>query len=259
MQRSPRCTTASSRCSSSGSRADALPVFDHTRRSDQPKGLPTRHGARAPADRVHVDYTVASGPKRAADVLGRTRGRTRNLAAGGRIMQINVWRPIRGRCSGAGWHSRMPASVGRPMLIATGPSGSRIGFGEIYQLAHPGKGSAVLGFRRWNGARSCSSRAGQPDNGCARFTPHGAFQLASQDPGARRAEASRSAPTSSTRDDGAPREGRVPAPLPAVPRSPGEPRPGWAGGPRLAPFTQILPMCSAASSRSSASGKAANG
>ncbi|MDP6708122.1 MAG: CmcJ/NvfI family oxidoreductase, partial [Alphaproteobacteria bacterium] len=51
--------------------ADRVVVFDRTRRSDGPSGARNPDGLRGPADRVHVDYTVASGPVRAADVLGQ--------------------------------------------------------------------------------------------------------------------------------------------------------------------------------------------
>ncbi len=162
--------------------ADRVAVFDHTRRSDQAEGAANPDGARAPADRVHVDYTVASGPKRAADVLGRDEV-DRILAAGGRIMQINVWRPIRGPVRRSPLALADADSVRPSDLIATDQRfPDRVG--EIYQLAH-GEGQRwywvpemergeVLLIKGWDSL----------DNGCARFTPHGAFQLASQDPGA---------------------------------------------------------------------------
>ena len=51
--------------------ADRVAVFDHTRRSDGTGGAANPDGFRGPASRVHVDYTVDSGPKRAADALGQ--------------------------------------------------------------------------------------------------------------------------------------------------------------------------------------------
>ncbi|MDH3638334.1 MAG: methyltransferase, partial [Gammaproteobacteria bacterium] len=50
--------------------ADRVVTFDRTRRSDSPQGAANPDGVRGPADRVHVDYTVASGPQRATDALG---------------------------------------------------------------------------------------------------------------------------------------------------------------------------------------------
>ncbi|MGB1007967.1 MAG: CmcJ/NvfI family oxidoreductase, partial [Thalassobaculaceae bacterium] len=44
--------------------ADEVVIFDHTRRSDAATGASNPDGARGPASRVHVDYTVASGPQR---------------------------------------------------------------------------------------------------------------------------------------------------------------------------------------------------
>ena len=65
-------------------------------------GVPTAAPARAtgtalrgPASRVHVDYTAKSGPQRVKDLLGEAEA-ARLAAAGARIIQINVWRPIRG-------------------------------------------------------------------------------------------------------------------------------------------------------------------
>ena len=162
--------------------ADRVVVFDHTRRSDRPEGAANPDGSRAPADRVHVDYTVASGPKRAADVLGQDEV-DRILAGGGRIMQINVWRPIRGPVQRSPLALADAASVRPSDLIATDQRfPDRVG--EIYQLAH-GDGQRwywvpemergeVLLIKGWDSL----------DNGGARFTPHGAFQLAGQDPGA---------------------------------------------------------------------------
>ena len=49
--------------------ADRVEVFDFTRRSDSPRGAANPDGSRGPASRVHVDYTVDSGPKRARDAL----------------------------------------------------------------------------------------------------------------------------------------------------------------------------------------------
>ena len=77
--------------------ADRVAVFDHTRRSDSAAGAANPDGFRGPASRVHVDYTVDSGPKRAADALGAEEV-DRVLSSGGRIVQVNVWRPIADRC-----------------------------------------------------------------------------------------------------------------------------------------------------------------
>ena len=75
--------------------ASRVVIFDATRRSDGGAGAKNRDGLRGPASRVHVDYTEKSGPQRVKDLLGEAEA-ARLAAAGARIVQINVWRPIRG-------------------------------------------------------------------------------------------------------------------------------------------------------------------
>ena len=67
--------------------ANRVAVFDHTRCSDSPQGAANPDGFRGPADRVHVGYTVDSGPNRAGDALGHDEVE-RVLSSGGRIVQI---------------------------------------------------------------------------------------------------------------------------------------------------------------------------
>jgi hypothetical protein len=68
-------------------------VFDHTIRrrvpglEDRTKGEP-----RQPVPRVHVDYTLRSGPQRVRDFFGADA--ERRIAR--RFAVINLWRPIRG-------------------------------------------------------------------------------------------------------------------------------------------------------------------
>ena len=162
--------------------ADRVAVFDHTRRSDGTGGAANPDGFRGPASRVHVDYTVDSGPKRAADALGRAEV-DRVLSSGGRIVQVNVWRPIRGPVLRTPIALADAASVRPDELIATDQVfPDRVG--EIYQLAHGAEQrwywaprmerDEVLLIKGWDSL----------DDGRARFTPHGAFQLEGQDPNA---------------------------------------------------------------------------
>ena len=162
--------------------ADRVAVFDHTRRSDSSQGAANPDGFRGPASRVHVDYTVDSGPKRAADALGAEEV-DRVLSSGGRIVQINVWRPIRGPVLRTPIALADAGSVQPAELIATDQVfPDRVG--EIYQLAH-GSGqrwywvprmerNEVILIKGWDSL----------DDGRARFTPHGAFQIDGQDPNA---------------------------------------------------------------------------
>ena len=160
--------------------ADRVAVFDHTRRSDGTGGAANPDGFRGPASRVHVDYTVDSGPKRAADALGRAEV-DRVLSSGGRIVQVNVWRPIRGPVLRTPIALADAQSVRPDELIATDQVfPDRVG--EIYQLAHGAEQrwywvprmerDEVLLIKGWDSL----------DDGRARFTPHGAFQLEDQDP-----------------------------------------------------------------------------
>ena len=160
--------------------ADRVAVFDHTRRSDSAEGAANPDGFRGPASRVHVDYTVDSGPRRAADALGAEEV-DRVLSSGGRIVQINVWRPIRGPVLRTPIALADAGSVHPDQLVATDQVfPDRVG--EIYQLAHGPEQrwywvprmerDEVLLIKGWDSL----------DDGRARFTPHGAFQIEDQDP-----------------------------------------------------------------------------
>jgi hypothetical protein len=150
-------------------------IFDATRRSDGAAGASNPDGLRGPAVRVHVDYTEKSGPQRLKDLVGEAEA-ARLTAAGARIVQINVWRPIKGPVARSPLALADAASIRRQDLIATDQVfPDRVG--EIYHLAyHPSQ--------RWYYAPAMT-----PDevllikgfdslaDGRARFTPHGAFEL----------------------------------------------------------------------------------
>ena len=155
-------------------------AFDHTRRSDATDGAANPDGSRGPARIVHVDYTEASGPVRAADVLGKETV-DRILGTGGRIAEINVWRPIAGPVQRSPLAVADARSVDRNDLIATEqkfPDRT----GEIYMIAHAPEQrwcwvsgmtrDETLLLKGWDSL----------DDGRARFTPHGSFTLPDQDP-----------------------------------------------------------------------------
>ncbi|MEE2689050.1 MAG: CmcJ/NvfI family oxidoreductase [Pseudomonadota bacterium] len=155
--------------------ASRIEIFDKTRRSDSRSGAKNPDGLRGPATRVHVDYTVKSGPQRAKDVLGQAEFK-RLIAAGMRIIQINVWRPISGPVKRSPLAVADASSIARHELVATDQIfPDRVG--EIYHLAH-GSGQRwyyasemtrdeVLLIKGWDSM----------DDGRAQFTPHGAFDL----------------------------------------------------------------------------------
>ena len=155
--------------------ATRVVVFDATRRSDGGTGARNRDGMRGPASRVHVDYTPKSGPQRLKDALGEAEV-ARLLAAGARIVQLNVWRPICGPVARSPLALADTASVRPEDLIATDQIfPDRVG--EIYHLAFnpaqrwyyaPGMDrDEVLLIKGWDSLA----------DGRARFTPHSAFDL----------------------------------------------------------------------------------
>ena len=159
--------------------ADRVVIFDATRRSDGDTGAANRDGVRGPARRVHVDYTVKSGPQRVKDILGVAEA-ARLAATGARIIQVNVWRSIRGPVRRAPL-ALADASSARPEeLIATDQVfPDRVG--EIYHVAHAASQrwyfapcmtpDEVLLIKGWDSL----------DDGRAQFTPHGAFELPGTD------------------------------------------------------------------------------
>jgi hypothetical protein len=162
--------------------ATQVAIFDVTRRSDDTGGARNPDGLRGPATRVHVDYTVASGPQRAKDVLGEEEYE-RLINAGARILQVNVWRPISGPVQRSPLALADASSIATEELVATDQIfADRVG--EIYQVAH-GTGQRwyyasemdrdeILLIKGWDSV----------DDGRAHFTPHGAFELQEMAPDA---------------------------------------------------------------------------
>ena len=155
--------------------ASQVAIFDATRRSDGESGAVNPDGLRGPATRVHVDYTVKSGPQRAKDVLGDAEY-DRLVAAGARILQINVWRPISGPVKRSPLALADALSIAADELVATDQVfPDRVG--EIYHLAHGARQrwyyaseiarDEVLLIKGWDSV----------DDERAHFTPHGAFDL----------------------------------------------------------------------------------
>ncbi|MEM8753381.1 MAG: CmcJ/NvfI family oxidoreductase [Pseudomonadota bacterium] len=157
--------------------ADRVVIFDATRRSDGGGGAANPDGKRGAASRVHVDYTEKSGPQRARDALGAEEV-DRILAAGGRIRQINVWRPIVGPVRRSPLAIADASSVRAEDLIATDQVfPDRIG--EIYHLAHAPD-------QRWWYAPDMTPeevlliKGWDSRDDVARFAPHSAFPLPDQ-------------------------------------------------------------------------------
>ncbi|WP_420405807.1 CmcJ/NvfI family oxidoreductase [Nisaea sp.] len=158
--------------------ASEVAIFDATRRSDGGDGARNKDGNRGAATRIHVDYTAASGPQRARDVFGDETFENL-LAAGRRIVQVNVWRPIVGPVQRSPLALADAASIRSEHLVATDqlfPNRT----GEIYHLAYDEAQrwyyapdmtrDEILLIKGWDSL----------EDGRARFAPHTAFQLPSQ-------------------------------------------------------------------------------
>ena len=166
--------------------ASRVVIFDVKRRSDGESGAQNPEGLGGPARRAHVDYTTKSGPQRTKDILGEDEAE-RLAESGARIMQFNVWRPIRGPVERSPLALADASSVAPEDLIASdNVFPDRVG--EIYHLAHaPSQRwyyaphmtpDEVLLIKGWDSL----------DDDRARFTPHSSFN------------------SPETRDDAPPRE-----------------------------------------------------
>jgi hypothetical protein len=159
--------------------ASVVVVFDVTRRSDRPEGAQNKDGFRGPASRVHVDYTWASGSTRARDVLGPGVFAAYERA-GRRVIQVNVWRPVRGPVRRSPLALADASSIDPMLLLATDqifPDRR----GEIYHLA-------FSEYQRWFYAPELNRDEvllikgwDSLEEGVARFTPHAAFKLPDHD------------------------------------------------------------------------------
>ncbi len=156
--------------------ASKVVAFDVTRRSDSEAGAKNPDGNRGAVTLMHVDYTAKSGPERARDVLGEDEV-ARLTASGARIVQVNVWRPIRGPVERSHLAMADVSSMEPRDLIATDQKyPDRVG--EVYMVAHaPSQRwyyapemtrNEVLLFKGWDSL----------EDGRASFTPHGAFDPA---------------------------------------------------------------------------------
>ena len=153
--------------------ASRVEIFDATRRSDNSHGAANPDGLRGPARRVHVDYTELSGPQRLRDIVGDEEAE-RLLNSNARVIQVNVWRPMKGPVQRAPLALADASSVPSKDLVATDQVfPDRVG--EIYHLAHSQD-------HRWYFAPEMSKDEvflikgwDTLNDGRAKYTPHGAF------------------------------------------------------------------------------------
>ncbi|MCB1743734.1 MAG: methyltransferase [Gammaproteobacteria bacterium] len=164
--------------------ASRVAIFDATRRSDSGDGGASNpDGKRGPATRVHVDYTPKSGPQRLKDTIGVEEAERLLTSDTARVVQVNVWRPIKGPVLRAPLALADASSMAEQDLVATDQVfPNRVG--EIYQIAYnPNQRwyyasrmqrEEILLIAGWDSADPHSSRC----------SAHGAFQLPDQDPAA---------------------------------------------------------------------------
>lgn len=143
-------------------------VFDHTRRTDPG----AQKAARAPASRVHNDYTEQSGPERVRDVLGTQQA---DALANVAVAQVNVWRPIRGPVRRSPLAILDAATLEADDLIVTDlVYPDRVG--EIYHLAfNPGQRWFYFPAMERDETVLIKGYDSRKD-GRSRFTPHTAFE-----------------------------------------------------------------------------------
>ena len=157
---------------------DGVEVFDYTRRSDGKIGAKNPDGLRGPADRVHVDYTDYSGSKRAAEVFGKDKY-NKIIDSGGRVLQLNIWRPINGPVRRSPIAFADATSVKKSHLVAT----DQIFYdrvGEIYHMRFSSEqkwkwvslmhDNEILLLKGWDTL----------NDGTAKYAPHGSFTLPGQ-------------------------------------------------------------------------------
>jgi hypothetical protein len=155
-------------------------IFDATRRSDSGTGAANPDGKRGPATRVHVDYTQKSGPQRLKDTIGATEA-ARLLESGARVIQVNVWRPIKGPVQRAPLAVADASSIAKDELVATDQVfPDRVG--EIYHLAYGPRQKWYYASQMERDEVLLIAGWDSTDPEGSRCAPHGAFQLPNQDP-----------------------------------------------------------------------------
>jgi len=147
-------------------------VFDHTLRIEgNLDHQDTIH--RAPVRLVHNDYTHESGPRRVRQLVGEAEA---ELWLASRVIEVNLWRPIRGPVEQAPL-ALADASTLRPEDIVPVDLVYPERTGEIYHIVHSPR-------HRWSFVPAMTTSEAvlikgydSMTDGRARFTPHTAFDL----------------------------------------------------------------------------------
>ncbi len=156
-------------------------AFDHNlRHGESPDG--GANGIKPPVKRVHNDFTVRSGPRRAADEIA-ARGEQPSEALKGRFAIVNVWRPIRGPVeeqplAACDARSIAPADLVRADLVY------RDRVGETYSVTFNAAHRWFYFPRMTRDEALLIKVFDSAEDGRARFSAHSAFEDPATPPGA---------------------------------------------------------------------------
>jgi len=151
--------------------ADRVLVFDHNVRRGLSLALhPDRYGQGRPVLHAHTDYTETSAVRRLADQLGPQAALSRHR----RVLQVNLWRPVRGPLRDFPLAICDASSIDPKQLVAVDllyPDRR----GEIFYLTHDPRQrwyyAADMGVDEAWIFKNYDSKTG----GTARFAAHSAF------------------------------------------------------------------------------------
>lgn len=164
--------------------AKRVVVFDHTIRKRLPADLKAQTEVQRPAVLlVHSDYTVASGPQRVRDILGREA----EPLLQGRVAFYNVWKPLYQRVEELPL-AMCDATTHDPADLLRMDLKYRERTGEIYVMRHAPQHRWVY-FPKMEVHHALLLKTyDSSTDGRARFMGHSAFEDPNTPPGAPRRE-----------------------------------------------------------------------
>ena len=164
--------------------AKRVVVFDHTIRKRLPADLKVQTEVQRPAVLlVHSDYTVASGPQRVRDILGREA----EPLLQGRVAFYNVWKPLYQRVEELPL-AMCDATTHDPADLLRMDLKYRERTGEIYVMRHAPQHRWVY-FPKMEVHHALLLKTyDSSTDGRARFMGHSAFEDPNTPPGAPRRE-----------------------------------------------------------------------
>ena len=164
--------------------AKRVVVFDHTIRKRLPADLKAQTEVQRPAVMlVHSDYTVASGPQRVRDILGREA----EPLLQGRVAFYNLWKPLYRRVEELPL-AMCDATTHAPQDLLRMDLKYRERTGEIYVMRHSPAHRWIY-FPQMEAHHALMLKTyDSSTDGRARFMGHSAFEHPGTPPGAPRRE-----------------------------------------------------------------------